>query len=264
MFGYRSLVLSVVPSSGGDYESETTALLARFGGSYDSTRQSAINTLIKGLKDDGLWSTIDVLQIYAANTSADALLNWKSTSFTGTTSGSPTFTTDRGFLQSSSSWIDTGYNPSSGSSYSLNSATIGIWSRTNGTDGNGDCGAVGGSTRSDMYIRFTDDNFYGNVNHTTSSNQTSASNTNATGLFVATRTSSTASKLYRNGSSLVSRTEGTSGVPNLNVFVGRRNGGDSVSNTREYALFVAGSGWDDTQSSNFHSRINTYFTAIGV
>jgi hypothetical protein len=246
------------------FEAETTALLASFGGTYDGTRQTAINTLIKGLKADGLWSTIDLLQIYAAKTSADALINWKTATSSGSTVNSPTFTVDQGFTTNgSNNYINTSVNLNSTSNFVKDSATLGVWSRTNGT-GWVDIGATDGSGYANFTTKYSDNNTYVNQNDT--AGITGSGPASTVGLFLATRTSSTVLDFRKNNASVLSGSVTSTGRPNQACYVGCSNasGSPAYYSGRQYALAVIASGWTSTQCDNFYSRINTYFTVVGV
>ncbi|NBU23897.1 MAG: hypothetical protein EBS38_08380, partial [Actinobacteria bacterium] len=131
---------AVLPSS---FEPETDTLLAALSGTYDSTRRSAMNALIAGLKTNNLWSTLVVLKLYAADVQGDALVNWKTPgTFNSTIIGSPTFTRDRGFGGfSTSNYLSSGFTPSTaGSVYTQNSATFGIYNTGQGTSDQTDAG----------------------------------------------------------------------------------------------------------------------------
>lgn len=58
-------------------QAETTALLAAFSGTYNSTRQANIDTMIAALKAGGYWSNI-VFMIWPGANTADSFINWKS------------------------------------------------------------------------------------------------------------------------------------------------------------------------------------------
>lgn len=78
-------------------EAETTALLARFSVQPDSTRKALYNTLIKTLKDGGVWTRGYSLKIYASHDSQAATRNWLADLRNTTLVGTPTFTADRGY-----------------------------------------------------------------------------------------------------------------------------------------------------------------------
>ena len=80
-------------------DSDAAAIVAAMSPAPDATRQGHINTLVLALKAADAWATeLSVLYISAAHAQGSGLLNWKSPGGTAAiTSGSPTFTTDKGF-----------------------------------------------------------------------------------------------------------------------------------------------------------------------
>src|SRR5690349_9234537 len=118
----------------GGYCSDARAFFSRVSG-LTTAHKKAYNKLIRDLISAGVWTTLDVLYIFATANSATALTNLKSSSFGGTASGSPTFSVNAGYTgtdASSTVYIDTGFNPSSGSpSFTQNSNHLSIWANTN-------------------------------------------------------------------------------------------------------------------------------------
>ncbi len=80
----------------GSYEPEAIAFFARMT-STNSVLRDNLNTLIKGLKDDSLWSLIEVLNVVQL-LEADSLLNIKENANNTTAINVPTFTADQGWL----------------------------------------------------------------------------------------------------------------------------------------------------------------------
>lgn len=245
---------------------ETTTLLAAFTGSYNTARQSAINDLIVSLKNNGIWSKLDVLCIAGLN-SGDSLVNWKNPgTFNGTAANSPTFTVDRGFtFNGSTSYVNTNFTPSTaGGNYALNSAHLSVYSRTNNVVAATDIGAnpTTGNAQSIIASRFTDGNCYYAIN---SSGQFFA-NTNSNRLLIANRTNSTSVQFYRDGVSLHSSTGDSSiTVTNRSIWVGGRNNGSiQQPSTRQIASWSIGAGLTATEAANFNTALNTYLTYIGA
>jgi hypothetical protein len=77
--------------------SEASTYVAAMSVQPDITRKAAIDTLIGSLKSAGIWTTIDVLSLFAAHDSQAAVLNAKDPTKVWTPVNSPTFTVDRGF-----------------------------------------------------------------------------------------------------------------------------------------------------------------------
>ena len=108
------------------------------GSTPSAGRQVIINQLVLDLKGIGntgvanILNDLDVLQIYAAEDSIQALTEWKSAngSFDATEVNAPTFTTDVGYTGSTSGskCIRTNYTPSTdGANYTLSNSSFGVY-----------------------------------------------------------------------------------------------------------------------------------------
>jgi hypothetical protein len=142
------------------------------------------------------WSKLDCLHLLAAHSSQASRLNWKADEFNITVSGSPTFTTDRGWAGALSSYLDTGFAPSAaGRNYALNSATLMGWSTTAGAagiDANflsiGLFANLGGSATGYLCPRRTTNQINARINDPAG---ITVSNTATDGMFTAVRDSAT-------------------------------------------------------------------------
>lgn len=86
---------------------ETRALIGRMSVRPNADRRNAIDTLIRGLKDNGIWAKLDALYLLAAHTSQAGLLNWKGAVANLVGVNSPAFTVDRGFkLDGASNYLE--------------------------------------------------------------------------------------------------------------------------------------------------------------
>jgi hypothetical protein len=87
-------------------------------------QQALQNQLVVDLKAAGVWSKLDTFAVFATDGDSDfALIDWiRLSQYTAV--NSPTFTTNEGFNgNGTSSYIDTNYNPISGTNYILNNAS---------------------------------------------------------------------------------------------------------------------------------------------
>ncbi len=252
----------------GNATSPADAFLARTSG-LDGTHITAYTNLINGLDTDGLFAKLDFLHVYATQDSATALLNLVSTSFNGTSHGSPTFTADRGYTGVESSntvYIDTGFTPSSGTpQYTQNSAHLSAWALNNITSGHPAIGLVssGAPNESDLYVKFSDNNTYYRVNGAGASG---FANATAIGHYIGTRTSSSNVDGYKNGSS-VGSTSGSSQVTTAlgNFYtLGINSDATPLGSGHQLAAASAGAAFNSTEASNFYTRLRTFGTAVGV
>lgn len=81
------------------YSAEATALFTRMAAQPSAARKKLIDAFIQRLKANGVWSSIYSLWVPAAGeTQQQALLNWQGTAARdASVSGSPTFTSGKGF-----------------------------------------------------------------------------------------------------------------------------------------------------------------------
>jgi hypothetical protein len=203
-----------------------------------------------------------VLWIPAAHDSQAGRLNWKSPgTFALGEVSSPTFTTDQGYTgNGTSSYLTTGWVPSTnGVNYTLNSSTLIAWTRTTAQDA---VSVFGSSTQSTarLLTRNAADNAVAVVNSATT---TTRANANGSGLFVASRISSTDVQIYRNGAALgaLGTATASTAVPTVQLNLLRVN---SVFSSSQIAIAAAGASLDATENTNLYNALQTYMTAIGA
>lgn len=241
-------------------ETEASALIARMSVQPDSARKAVINDLVLALKTAGIWTKLDCLWILAAHDAQAARLNWIQSSYSVFATGSPTFTTDRGYTTGAtgSNYLGCAYNPSGdASAMAQNSAHISIWSRTSGaaTNSQNDYNSGTGGGRLQMAIRTVGDQFKLGLNSATQKTLSYSGPT--VGHFVGNRTSSTATEGFYNGTSLGTMSVSSSGLNNSYP--------DPFSTTgREFAAGSVGGGLTSGEVSAFYNALQTYMTAVGA
>jgi hypothetical protein len=253
------------------FQTETVSLLGRFGGSYTYAQQVAKDALIAGLKTDSLWSTIDVLHIPAGSaTQADALLNWKSSSYNLSITGSLTYTTGRNFSGfTTSNYLSDGFVPSSaGGNFVQNSATFGVYSLGDGASSNTAMGGTGASSTNYCQIVLKDgSNRVSGISNSSSSQTVGSTNSlfTAVGLTTNSRTASNVITLYRNSTSQATGSTASTGNSAVQLYIGCLNSNGTAINADTNLVLAAdvkASGWTGTQVSNFYSRLNTYLQTL--
>ncbi len=118
------------------YQAETTALLNRMTVTPSTAHQDLINITIKQLKAQGLWTLCDAIYVLAADGPANALLNWKGTSYPLTVTGAPVFTAGGGYVSSASAYLASPATLGTSTQWAQNSAHLGIWQNTASTTDN--------------------------------------------------------------------------------------------------------------------------------
>jgi len=176
---------------------------------------------------DSLPEVFDVMYILANETEEAALKNLVKRSHDATKVNSPAFTAWEGFTgNGSDNCINTNWNGRTSDAvvYTLNSASFGIYYRTNtvGTayESNG-CYSTTADGGTANRIRIDRDNNYSNsyycaVNGTYA---TASSTDRLNGMYIASRTASNVVKLYVNNIAKVNATTASTKIPNQNVHV---------------------------------------------
>ena len=98
-----------------------------------ASNQTQQNTLLTALKTSGVWAKLDVFYMFANNGSKEfGTLNWKNPSSNqATIVGSNMTWNSGGFIGGASSYLDTNFNPTSGTPIiTQNNAMIGCWKKT--------------------------------------------------------------------------------------------------------------------------------------
>jgi len=254
-------VHSPTVTGGVTYDSDAVTYFNAMSVAPDATRKGLLNDLITGLKTDGIWTKLDALYVMAAHDAQAARVNAKTPSNVASAVNSPTFTTDRGYAgNASTSYIDTNWNPSTaGGNFAQNSASMGVWSRTNSNTASWLDIGNGSNCRFNSRSSSGSDALRGQINNTTNANY--GTNASSIAFYSLVRSSSTAVTGYRNSSVSGSGTQTSTSVTNANVFIGRVA---SDYSGREYAAAFIGGALDGTDISNLHSRLSTYLTAVGA
>ncbi len=251
---------TVIPASGC---SQATSFVARTSG-LDATHTTNYTNLICGMVTDGTWSSLDVLYVFATNSTGNAALNLVSSSFNATTHATLTFSADHGWTgDGSAGYIDTGFNPSTaGGHFVQNSSSMGAYVLSGATGTFAEMGYLIGGNDTRMIPSFGGTLFIWAVN---SNAQVASSNSVVASSWIETRTGASAQALYKNGASLFTDTTASQTVPNSDIFVFAENTGSPTSFS-PHALSAAfiGGGLTSGNAGLVASRLNTYMTAYGI
>lgn len=223
-------------------------------------RKALIDTLISGLKTDGLFSGMDFLHIEASHNSQAGLLNYKDpNTFKLVESGTGTWTTDRGWAGNGvDGRLTTGAAPASLPNFLQDSGTIFMWSRTAAAMASPSMGLAANATLQ-LHPRFTSDTYVYRVNQST--NVTTA-NTDGSGFYSASRTGSGVTQGYKNGVALGTAGAIASTGRSANSIV--LGGNQTAYVTTQIAISGAMRGTDATDNANLYARLNTFMSAIGA
>lgn len=230
-------------------------------GSDATNYKALINGLVNTASTSGgsLFSRFDMLCIFAAPDSANALLNLINSTYAGSLAGGgPTFTTYRGFNgNGSTTGIDTNFNPfiATTPNFTVNSAHVSVWNLTNVAETTALADNAGSVT---IYPNFSSSTMYARIND--SPNTGGFVTANATGHILGNRDSSSSRQTYQNAASIGSYgTAPAAGAVDNAVLTAVRTG-----SADQNAMFSAGASLSATDTTNFYNLLRTYMTAVGV
>lgn len=244
------------------YASASTDLFARFTTPPTDARKQIIDTCIKALIGTGLWSKLDCLYLAGADAQATQR-NWKQDAFNLTTSGTVTFTADRGYAgNGTDGFLNTNFNPTATpGNYVQDSASAGVFNRTAAALSNtsmADLGVVsGGFVR--VSPRVTGDLFVMRCNRAVNF---SAASADGVGFFHTSRTAAPGYKGYKNGVEIGDAASAPStGIPNDNITLLRDA---SLYSTHQLAAAFIGSGLTAQQGVDLYNAVLAYLQAVGA
>ena len=238
------------PDAQAFFERVTTA-----GGSLSATEKQAVNQLVLDLKANSLWTPMKAIYPMVGASAAACAQNLKSSSFTGTFSSGWTFASTG--VTPNSTFMNTGLNVSS--NLSQNSTHLSYYSRTNISSTQVEMGVTGANS---TYLLYSYSGVaYSAINESTQAPRTTAASP-TTGFLIGSRISSSEERYFTNNVAQT-RTANSTGLANLNVFLGCYNiGGGAQFSTKECAFASIGDGLTDTQASNFYTAVNTFQTTL--
>ena len=229
------------------------------------TERLAINYLVTQLKLNSLYTKFFALYPIVGGTSSTTSHNLISSSYQLTYTGSWTYSSN-GIIPggTTSDYASTSLTPLG--LMNVNSTSVGIWSRTDtaniGTsigvaDGDGDTTQVLLNGITKQIGTF--------VNHRTTILVSSVM-ADTIGLFISSRTSSSAIANYRNGTSVGTTTTAPVQLPSLPIAIGARTNGVGTVNSpsdRELALAFIATGFSAAEVAIFYPIIQTFQTILG-
>ena len=256
--------------SGGYNNTETTKYLA--GQTVSGVQATRIDNFVSSLKDSlgitALSSKFDVMYLLANQNAALALRNLVKRSHDATAVNSPTFTAWEGFLSAATKYLNTNYTPKTdGVAYTLNSASYGLYSRTDASSSYASMGSnsVTDSASAYFYARLTTTH-YGNINQDGSTGRTAGTVANSLGLLVQTRTASNATHYYQNAVLIDDGTATSTVLPALPFYITTRNdnGSPNGATLRQIAFAFTGATLSATEVRKLFNCLEVYLIEIGA
>lgn len=241
------------------YSERSETLFARMTLAPAEWHKRAIDLYLDALWRSGSWSLMDALYVMAAQDEAAATLNWISTSYGLTATGSPTFAAYRGYTpDGSTTFLDTGFNPTTaGGKFTLNSSHLAGWHLTNNINGAAHSYDLGSANS--RIIRLSTGN--------TSCRPNNVTNQTVSGSFathkVINRSGAAAWQFYTNASATQSGTTSSTVLTNTNFFIGTQDGTANFG-VNQAAIVHFGSSLTAAQVASIHSASRAYLLTVGA
>jgi len=247
-----------------EYQAVYDAFTTKPSDAVASNQDILVSTLVAS----GVWAKLDVFYNYAQTTNGDALINWTNPgTFDATAYSAPTFTALEGFTgDGSADYIDCNWNPSSdGVNYVQNSASIGVYVRTDAVGIMSDIGShdTGSGFQVRIYPRLVSgDNCSNRINDGATLTYVNA---DSRGMYVLIRIASNIRATYKNKVSKANDTEVSTGVVNLNLYTLAKNldGAASDFSTRQISMAFAGSGLSTDDITSITDAFEVYMDSNG-
>lgn len=238
----------------GGFTAEALALIARMSPTPNYTRKVVINQLVADLIAGNVWNDLDVLHVYAADASGNAVLNFKGSSYGATNSGA-TFTADRGFTgDAATAYLSMAYQPGNGQ-FGASDHSFGAWVRTAATINSTSAGANDGS-------------YFARVHKSTAIDGTLTDVVSwgtETGLLAVSRQNGTDFTAYRNGASVVTDAAAfTNPAFSFRVLATNSSGTETEFSDAQVSAFFAGKGLDSTKMAALYTALARYMTSVGA
>jgi len=242
-----------IPSGGGGYDPDAQAFFDRVttaGGTLTTTEKNATNQLVLDMKSAGIWSAMKAVYPMVGASAAACAQNLKSSSFTGSFTSGWTFASTGVTGNGSSTYFDTNCNAST--AVAQNSTHLSYYCRTQSIE-----------NKVDMGVNQTSIQVFGSlVYYAINSGSYNSSLIASTGFFNGTRSNSSQTKLFRNGTNLLTNTVTSVAATNATFYLGAWNNSPQYNTSREYCFSSIGDGLTDTQASNFYTAVQAFNTTL--
>lgn len=250
--------MSLVILSGLVLDADAKAFI-NVAGVTGGIEKKAVNYLTKALKANGLWSKFYAIYPMIGGTAVSHSYNLKNTAlYQITWANGPTHSSNGVDFNGTTQYGDTGLIADS--VQTLNDTAIHIYIRDNAVSASMEVGASNGATQESYFItRNTGDAFFSDT-YGSGGGRLTAANANSSGMFSASRESSTLHAVYRNGSSIGSNTTSQGTLPTVSYFIAALNNAGTAASysTLQNAFAGISSGFTSAQASTLNTIIDTY------
>lgn len=247
-------------TAGGCTDADANAFITATG-ITDDTIKSAICALVTSMKATGTWSKMIAIYPFVGGTATTHKFNLKNPadsaaafclSFAGGWTHNSNGITGNGTNAVAQTFVNNQI-------LALNSNHISSYSRTNIDEPSVDMGSLGFSDGIHHAPRFT---AVGAFFRVFLSGTPAAANSNSTGLYTSSRTASNLTKMYKNGSTIITSALASTTQSNNTIFIGAY-GGTSLYTTRNLAFATIGEGLNDAEAAALYSSVQAFQTTLG-
>jgi hypothetical protein len=254
---------NVVGTSSSDRDADAQAFITA-AAITDATQQSAIDTLVTGLKTDGIWTKMKAIYPFVGGTATSHKYNLKdprdlNAAFRLTFSGGWTHSINGATPNGINTFADTFYNPSV--SGVLNSSHLSYYSRTNANGTEVEIGVEQAVSNYQLLEIRTANLTYFLINQIS---LPSVADTNSLGYYIGNRQASNDSDGWKNGVKILNGTAVSNALANQNIYLGALNkvGVSLYFSTKQCAFSSIGDGLTDTDATNLYTRVQAFQTSL--
>jgi hypothetical protein len=244
-------------------DSDAQAFIAAAGIS-NPTEISAINTLVTSLKTtNNLWSNMSAIYPMVGGTATSCKFNLKDprdldAAYRLQFNGGWTFSSTGAKPNGTNANANTFYNPFVNGIAA--DSHLSYYSRTDISAAEAEMGAIAGALRWSLIIKYFG-LFQSQMNNTTTGAANVAMGSTSLGLFMGSRTSTTAHRGSRQGTVIVTNTQTmTDANPSANVALGSF---DTIFSSKECAFASIGNGIQPAPATNLNTIVQAFNTTLG-
>lgn len=260
-----SAAMAFAPATAGaGCSTYTTVANAKLDGSQNV---SAMQTLLCTGIDSTTYNALDFLYVFAASSQANALQNLAlgaTTTYTPNLTATVNFSVNNGLTGDGvTGRINTGWTPSGSTNFTLNNASFGgclLNSRTTSQNY-----VLMGGNDSSGYV-YIQPLLSGVYNIGLNASNATATNANAQGSWMVTRSTSTTITIYKNGSSIATPSLASSALAGnvIRILAYNDNGTTDDYSKDQVAYAFAGANLTGTQISTLYNALHNYLVSIGT
>jgi hypothetical protein len=262
--GAGTLAADLTVTGGSAFDADAQAFFDRVttaGGTLTATEQNAVNTLVVGMKADGIWDKMKAIYPMVGASAASCVQNLKSASFTGTLYGANTFSSNGLITNGTNAAMGTNLRPST--SLTLYSNHISIYNKSEGG-------------KNYVFSNYSDgpaaalsiQSLTPYLGRNTSQTLVTVTVPNSLGFYLNRRLSNIEMSLFKNSIKLITNTSNAGTIqPPGGLVIGATSYNNGLTPNFGYSSIICsfasvGDGLDDTEAVNFYTRVQAFQTTL--